>query len=788
MNINQLFQLKLDTVFNLINRGQLPVTEDNPVAPRQNTDTFVSAKSDENEDRINRLIAQLGDTDSYRRGDAATELGNIAQGNTNAINALIRLLRSGYPPDRVNAARALGRIGQGSDDAFNALVQATANPTTGSDAAEALVRIGQTGQGTPEAITALTGILGSSHFNDDIKRNAAIALGLIGQNSQEAVRSLTQALQNRNQGIRLSGVEALRRLWENSSDQNVKTQIVTALIPALNDNDPNVVRAAITALGDVGANSREVVRALVLHVFHFRTRPDVQISAREALDKILENSENSIELLTPLLRDDNEFVRLGAAATLGRAGQNSPEVVKAQIVTALIPLLRDSNVNVRRAAAFSLGIVGQDSSEALKRQIVTSLIPLLSDPANEAAAAALGLVGLDLPEAVRALNLLLNDESLITRISAAGALGRISRDPSVRNNAVRTLIPLLNHRDSFYRLRAASALSGINVEELPQTTRNQTVEALIPLLADQSDESQIIRAFALSALNNFSQGIPENLKNRLVTALIPLLRDSNEVIRGEAARVLGGIGRGSAQIARALIPLLNDRSPFVRPQAVNALGSIEQGLPQNVRDEAVTALLPLLTDVNIPASFAPRALANLLRGASLPVRQQAVTPLMGALGNPDRGAQDAASDALVSIGQPAAAQLVPQFGNMSSLTILSVLRGIGEGAIDDLIRGLNHENPVVRANSAQTLTSIIGRNGVRVSEQKLNEIITGISNIISMPRIDRDTQIAAIQALGRLGRQASSAVPLLTSIANNDRLHESVIAAANEALDQIKSK
>ena len=116
-----------------------------------------------------------------------------------------------------------------------------------------------------------------------------------------------------------------------------------------------------------------------------------------------------------------------------------------------------------------------------------------------------------------------------------------------------------------------------------------------------------------------------------------------------------------------------------------------------------------------------------------------------------------------------------------------MLESIGEEAVDDLTQALKSDNFVVMGNSAQALGMIIGVNGGKVSNEKLKNIVTELTNIASRDttKKEMDGRIAVIQAISHLGPKAKAAIPALQQIVENPRNHISIKQAAKYALDKI---
>ncbi len=689
---------------------------------------------------VTALISLLsnGNTPTELKIIAAAALGVISHDlpqaiKTQAVTALIPLLSHRNLEVQGAAVRALGNIGQDSSQAVAALAprQNSDSQFIRNSATAALSRI-------LENSTNIAGLLAPllNSENPHIKIFAANELIYREQNLPEVINALTSLLRpNNNTAVRISAAETLGRIGQNAP-QAIRDQAVRAVGTLLSDNNPAIIRAGITALGNIGQDSSLAFGALSLFIGDYRgDDPNIRTAAFEAQNNILDNSQDAVRLLISSLRNSNTDIRVDAARYLGIRGRDSSEAI-----TALIATLRDdSDDRVKAFAAESLGAIGNASQE-----VINALNPLLRHRQSfvrESAALALFALGQNSPELVRTLTSLLSDEHPFSRGRAAAVLGELGPN-------------------------------------LPTALRNQAVSALSPLLRD-SDTS--VRASAAAALAKLGQNSPE-----LIRTLTSLLSDESTFVRGEAAMGLSNIRQGIPHaVVPTLISLLRDRDNFVRISAVRALGNnTTQSLSQPIRDQAVTALIPLLSDANIPGRFVVETLGKLAPGSSQAVKNQAITGLIGALSNPDRNVQAAAANALVNIGQPAVPQLIGQFGNMSSLPLVSILSGIGGGAVDGLLEALRNENFVVRGNAAQALGNILGRGGVNVGEEKLNRIITELINMASNDR-NGDARICAIQALSRIGPQARAAIPALQGIINNNRNREDLRREAQDALVQI---
>jgi HEAT repeat protein len=174
-------------------------------------------------------------------------------------------------------------------------------------------------------------------------------------------------------------------------------------------------------------------------------RVEVRRLAVEALVRI---GESAVPALGEALKDQGEWVRVGAAEALGRIG---PEAKSA--VPALVEALKDQIVGVRRRAAEALGIIGSEAKSA-----VPALVEALKGQdaeVREGAAEALGRIGPEAKSAVPALGEALKDQDKWVRLRAAEALGIIG--PAAKS-AVPALVEALKDQDVWVRQEAAWAL------------------------------------------------------------------------------------------------------------------------------------------------------------------------------------------------------------------------------------------------------------------------------------------------------------------------------------------
>jgi HEAT repeat protein len=243
-------------------------------------------------------------------------------------------------------------------------------------------------------------------------------------------------------------MEALEML---SSLYSPTEKIIQALIEALKDKDPGVVKKAAEALGDIGPRAKAAVPTLIESLKD--ENKVVRQGTAEALGRIGPSAKAAVPTLIESLKDENKGVRWRASEALGKIG---PEAKAA--VPALTEALKDENEGVRQGTAEALGKIGSEAKDA-----VPALIEALKDEnevVRQRAAEALGKIRPEAKAAVPALIETLKDENeeIKVRGSAAEALGKIGPEAK---DAVPALVKALNDQNQRIRSTAARALGKI---------------------------------------------------------------------------------------------------------------------------------------------------------------------------------------------------------------------------------------------------------------------------------------------------------------------------------------
>jgi len=187
-------------------------------------------------------IIKSQSSDDYQRWIAASYLGDFGKHTSRkTVGLLIALLEDGNQNVRDHAADSLGRIAM-CPELRDTIIEQALQPLlslleTGESlgAASAAKVLGEFGDAS--AVDALIQVLGSNDKWWQIRKNAAIALGLIGE--KRAVKILIKALKDRySPDIRMGAAESLGRLGDASAIGHLK---------ALEADDNINVRLAVEA-------------------------------------------------------------------------------------------------------------------------------------------------------------------------------------------------------------------------------------------------------------------------------------------------------------------------------------------------------------------------------------------------------------------------------------------------------------------------------------------------------------------------------------------------------------
>ncbi len=209
------------------------------------------------------------------------------------------------------------------------------SPTVRVGVVKALAWVG------PPATSALLGFCQDG--NDEVQMAAS---GVLVNEGSKVVQALEGALADKEAGRRETAVGILGRIGPASAS-------AVPALAELADKDPavKVRKAATAALGSIGGDDPAVTRALIPRLND--TDPDVRNTALDSLHGFGPKGKAAVPVLVELLKDKDPRIRQQAAEGLEQIG---PEARAA--VPALEEALKDPANAVRREAGEALEAIG----------------------------------------------------------------------------------------------------------------------------------------------------------------------------------------------------------------------------------------------------------------------------------------------------------------------------------------------------------------------------------------------------------------------------------------------
>lgn len=587
----------------------------------------------------------------------------------------------------------------------------------------------------------------------------AHAIDAIAGRGVDAVEPLIRALAHAGDGERWCVAEALALIGEDSipaliaalgdtTEQigaaatlvRIGSPAVPPLITALAGDDGEVQFGARYALREIGggaipsliealgAPERSIRRsaASVLRELGWEATDDAGAIRYLIADEAwLDVADYGVTAIEPLIG----ILRSPDRGMWWNAARTLGEIGEAAVVP-LVELLHEAGDEIRPLAAMALTEIGSPAVEALIRLLS---IPPLS---NTAATALVKIGEPAVEECIHALGSLEGEgEEVLQNVLAAFG-----------ESAVPALIQSLISGRSRTRSQAAAVLARMSWEPW-----NDTEQAWYLIAREEWVELA-------------------RLGHPAVDPLIRVLNGDDDRIRCEAAAALGEVGDPAA--IAPLIDALSDGA--IAPVAADALVAI--GVP---------ATVPVL---------------RLLEARDGGVREYAVE-VLGRLGVPEvvpaiiellRAGEDRlhrkAVDALIGIGAPAVASLIPLLGEEGEgqAGATAALIGIGVPALEPLVRALSDETSSIRMGAARVLMKLgwipeRGAEEIRylIALQRWPDI-TPIGALAVDPLasrlgdLDPAVEVGAITTLIRIGVPA---IPSLIRLLDRESLHDPVTEA-----------
>lgn len=252
-------------------------------------------------DLVGTLITALKNRNVQVRTSAAYALETMGSDASAAVPALVNLLKD-KKQDIVVRAKAANSLGNAdlkaslNDNAVPALISALQEQKSEAyflraNAALALGSMGSKPIVAKDTVQPL--IIALKDENTLVRSSAANALGLMGSNAKDAISKLIEVeKEEKNQNVQFR-IDVINALGKIASDPKVagSKRIVSVLISILKDgNDKTYVRrSAAYALGKVGLESEEAVRALTEVVEDSLEDKQVREDAAYALQEFFQN-------------------------------------------------------------------------------------------------------------------------------------------------------------------------------------------------------------------------------------------------------------------------------------------------------------------------------------------------------------------------------------------------------------------------------------------------------------------------------------------------------------------
>jgi HEAT repeat protein len=376
------------------------------------------------------LVRLLDDPESWVASEAMTALERIGPAAPEVLPALLRVVRSRSEKSNLGGAiKALARFGPEAEGVVEALSEVVAEePGWRSSAAKLLGEMGPGAGAAAPALRAafeeedhwdrgdigraLAGVLPREEALEFLVRMLGIDYQTIccalwelqewGEEATPAVPAILQVLDGTDQMPRRVAIITLAKIG-----RAIGPEAIRRVTQAMEDRDPEVAVDAARALRDLGEPRERWVPALIRLLAPGETRGEADWGAAkartEAAAALWEAGEYPPEALEAMLRElqnpGNQYVRAQAARALTRLG-NGGRVAAPELRRMLTAMGDDpSQGEIRISAAGALWAMGERTPEIL--EILTSA--LRNTNTEAAASEILGQLGSAAAPAIPAL-------------------------------------------------------------------------------------------------------------------------------------------------------------------------------------------------------------------------------------------------------------------------------------------------------------------------------------------------------------------------------------------------
>jgi HEAT repeat protein len=592
-----------------------------------------------------------------------------------------------------------------------------------------------------------------------------------------AVRPLMDVLKDKNPDARRVALCALSDLGPRARPA------VPLLIDMLATKDDDTRWWAITTLGTIGP-AAERARPLLIDILAQDKNAELRRASVVALRHMAHSDKTAMQAFTRALKDPDEEVRVISADALGR--YKGPDLDLC--IAALLESLNDKEATVRAIALEALGGI-----KPMKAEVVSALVAALGD-SETGGYAERALRKLE-KDARSALLAALEDKNPTVRWRAISCLG------NGRTVPLPAMLTALGDSDDNVRATAAYYLIDLDEKIKP---------ALKSLANSLNDSNKRVRwhiawihlkfawdpqpatAVVLKLLEDPDDGFVAVVANSLRdigTPAIPILRkalrNQNATVRKHAGLVLLAIGPGAVP---DLLDALKDPDAGVRWQAV---GNLCQVAYDRSKDELTARLViaSLMTALAKDANKEVRAEAATCLALLAAKATVAVPALIDALDDREPIVHYAAMRALAAIG-PAAKPALPRLVEMVENAPAD---RPAQEEVRALIANVDNDSYALRSKATHALERL-GRIAVTPLREALEKSPSLEANrrlrtlLDRLERQEREYGVAAVVALGGIGVEARSAVPVLLATLNDKARSREMHMCVARALGTIHSE
>jgi HEAT repeat protein len=376
---------------------------------------------------VDQLTLSLRDDKATIRSQAAQALGEIGPSARRAVPALTTALKKDESATvRAEAALALGLIEAIPDSGISALIEALGDSDTGVRRQSA-VAIGMLGPKAKGAVPALIDVLQNKQLSTSdegrqFRERAAISLGRIGPDAVNAVQALLSVVQG-NEDVGLQSC----CLWSLSGIRSRPDIVLPVAAAAINNNKRPQLRAnAARAIGVFGREGKALVSDLLkaLDVSAITDETEAEFArccVLDALGSIGEAASSAARAIGDIFLDPKQSraVRLSAIQALKGIGPGASVTIPGLAAYLVDP-------NNRHFVRETIDVLGSIHNG----QAVPILIMIAKDAEHRYrvdALRALEAIGTEAKDAIPVLKQLATDPSREVSEGANRALRRINR-------------------------------------------------------------------------------------------------------------------------------------------------------------------------------------------------------------------------------------------------------------------------------------------------------------------------------------------------------------------------